>query len=195
MSALPFELPPGLEAHEPAEARGLSRDSVRLLVTDRAREEVVHARFHDLPQFVAPGDLLVVNTSATLAAALAATREDGLELELRLSTPARRADSDGEWIVELRRGEAPFDGVQAGDRFELPGGATAQILEPFAAPRLWLARLDLPQPLEDYLAAHGQPIRYGYVPRAGRCRRTRTSTRASPAAPRWRAPGGRSRPS
>ncbi len=165
MSALPFQLPDGLEAHEPPEALGLGRDSVRLLVTDRAREAVEHARFHDLPQFVAPGDLLVVNTSATLAAALPATRADGLELELRLSTPARGAESEGEWVVELRRGEAPFEGVAVDDRFELPGGATAHILAPFAGPRLWLARLDLPRPLEAYLAEHGQPIRYGYVPR------------------------------
>jgi S-adenosylmethionine:tRNA ribosyltransferase-isomerase len=106
-----------------------------------------------------------VNTSATLAAALPATRADGLELELRLSTPARSADSDGEWIVELRRSDAPFDGVEIGDRFALPGGAEAHILEPFAGVRLWLARLDLPRPLAAYLAEHGQPIRYGYVPR------------------------------
>ena len=165
MSALPFELPAVLEAHEPPEARGLGRDSVRLLVTDRAREDVAHARFHDLPGFLAPGDLLVVNTSATLAAALPATRADGLELELRLSTPARGADSDGAWIIELRRGDEPFDGVAVDDRFDLPGGATAHVLEPFAGVRLWRARLHLPGPLEAYLAEHGQPIRYGYVPR------------------------------
>ena len=45
------------------------------------------------------------------------------------------------------------------------GGGSAHILEPYAGVRLWLARLDLPQPLETYLAEHGQPIRYGYVPR------------------------------
>src|SRR5206468_12158078 len=31
--------------------------------------------------------------------------------------------------------------------------------------RLWLARLDLPEPLADHLRRHGHPIRYGYVPR------------------------------
>ena len=46
----------------------------------------------------------------------------------------------------------------------LPAAATARILAPYAAPRLWLAQLDLPQTLETYLAEHGQPIRYGYVP-------------------------------
>jgi len=165
MSALAFELPRDLEAREPAEARGLGRDGVRLLVTDRARQAVTHARFGDLPHVLAPGDLLVLNTSATLAAALPATREDGLELELRLSTPAPGSGSDDLWIVELRRGDAPFGGVEVGNRFDLPDGAAAQILEARAGVRLWLARLELPRPVEAYLAEHGQPIRYGYVPR------------------------------
>jgi S-adenosylmethionine:tRNA ribosyltransferase-isomerase len=39
------------------------------------------------------------------------------------------------------------------------------VLAPYAGVRLWLARLELPRPLEAYLAEHGQPIRYGYVPR------------------------------
>ena len=47
----------------------------------------------------------------------------------------------------------------------LPAAATARILAPYAAPRLWLAHLDLPRPLETYLAEHGQPIRYSYVAR------------------------------
>ena len=165
MSALAFELPQDLEAQEPAEARGLGRDDVRLLVTDRARQAVVHARFGDLPQVLTPGDLLVLNTSATLAAALPVTRQDGTELELRLSTPAPGSGSDDLWIVELRQGEMPFGGVEAGDRFDLPDGASAQILEAYAGVRLWLARLELPPPLEAYLAEHGQPIRYGYVSR------------------------------
>ena len=165
MSALAFDVPPGLEAHEPAEARGLRRDGVRLLVTDCTGQTVRHARFADLPQVLAPGDLLVVNTSATLAAALPAKRGDGREFELHLSTPAPRSESNQLWVVELRDGDAPFEGVEIGDRYELPAGAAAEILEPYAGARLWLARLDLPRPLEAYLGAHGEPIRYGYVPR------------------------------
>ena len=46
----------------------------------------------------------------------------------------------------------------------LPAAARARILAPYAAPRLWLAHLDLPHGLESYLAEHGQPIRYSYVP-------------------------------
>ena len=165
MTATALELPAHLEAHEPPEARGLARDGVRLLVADHRDDSIVHARFRDLPTFLAPGDLLVVNTSATLPAALTATRADGSALELRLSTPAPGRDPARFWIVELRRGDAPFDDLEVDELLTLPAGGTARILAPAAPVRLWLARLDLPLPLEPYLAERGRAIRYGYVPR------------------------------
>jgi S-adenosylmethionine:tRNA ribosyltransferase-isomerase len=154
------------EAHEPPEARGLARDSVRLLVADVADGSVVHGSFRDLPDFLTPGDLVVVNTSATLAAALPAVRQDGAELELRLSTPMEGNDPERFWIVELRSGELPFGGIEVRDVLSLPGGGSAEILAPYAGVRLWLAHLDLPAPLGEYLDGHGSPIRYRYVPRS-----------------------------
>ena len=152
-----------LEAHEPPEARGLSRDAVRLLVSSRSEGSVVHRRFRDLPLLLAAGDLLIVNTSGTLPAAVPAMRADGTQLELRFSTPTPGRDPDSYWIVELRRGDEPFAAIEVGEALVLPAAARALILAPYAAPRLWLAHLDLPQRLESYLAEHGQPIRYGYV--------------------------------
>ena len=64
-AAAAFSLPPALEAHEPPEARGLRRDDVRLLVAARGAGTIAHARFADLPSLLAPGDLVVVNVSAT----------------------------------------------------------------------------------------------------------------------------------
>ena len=171
-AALAFQLPERLEAHEPPEARGLARDEVRLMVASAHDDRIVHARFRDLPDFLEPGDLLVVNTSATMPSSLPAHRADGIALQLRLSTPAHSGPSDAWWIVELRsaNGASPCRSVQVGDRFELPAGASAEVVapEPFASSesrRLWVARLDLPEPLEVYLGRHGHPIRYGYVPR------------------------------
>jgi S-adenosylmethionine:tRNA ribosyltransferase-isomerase len=168
MSALAFELPERLEAHAPPESRGLRRDEVQLLVARRAEGSIEHARFSELPSFLHAGDLLVVNTSATLAAAVDARRAgDADALELHFSTPAP-GEGPAYWIVELRRAARPFSGLAAGERLTLPAGASAQLVARYAASgRLWLARLDLPPApasVAEYLAVHGRPIRYGYVP-------------------------------
>jgi S-adenosylmethionine:tRNA ribosyltransferase-isomerase len=156
-------VPELLEAHEPPEAHGSGRDDVAMLVATRHDGRLVHTRFRNLPRYLDPGDLLVVNTSATLPAALDAQLE-GRPVELRLSTPA----ADGNWLVELRTGEGlPFPRPPIGARLDLPGGAQAELLAPFAGgERLAVARLELGEHVDDYLGRHGRPIRYGYVPQA-----------------------------
>ncbi|MGH2762863.1 MAG: S-adenosylmethionine:tRNA ribosyltransferase-isomerase [Thermoleophilaceae bacterium] len=160
MSTLALARP--LEAHEPPEALGRARDDVALLVASRGAGELVHARFHELWRFLDAGDLLVVNASATLPAAIPG-RLDGQAVELRLSTPAA-----GGWLVELRTEDRERYGrPPVGVRVELPAGAHAELLAPHGdGERLCLARLHLPEPLEDYLHEHGRPVRYGYVGRA-----------------------------
>jgi S-adenosylmethionine:tRNA ribosyltransferase-isomerase len=150
-----------VEAHEPPERRGLGRDDVALLVARRRSGTLEHRRFRDLPQVLAPGDLLVVNTSATLPAAVDA-RLDGLPVELRFSTPA----ADSHWVVELRAGDgSPLRRAPLGARLELPAGGRAELVARYAgSDRLSLARLELDRPLGDYLYRHGRAIRYGYVP-------------------------------
>lgn len=155
--------PRPLEAHEPAEALGRSRDDVALLVGYRSGGSLTHTRFHELWRFVAPGDLLVVNVSATLPAAVPG-RLEGEAVELRLSTPA----SHDNWVVELRKSDrGSYLPPPIGARIELPAGAHADLLEPHAGgERLCVARLSLAEPLEDYLRDHGRAIRYDYVDRA-----------------------------
>ena len=68
--ALDFTLPAEREAHEPPEARGLPRDGVALMASRGAAGEISHHAFTSLPSLLLPGDLLVVNTSATLPAAV-----------------------------------------------------------------------------------------------------------------------------
>ena len=71
---LDFQLPAALEARVPPEARGLARDDVRLLVSYRDGDRVVHTRFRQIAEFLDPGDLIVVNDSITIPAALRATK-------------------------------------------------------------------------------------------------------------------------
>ena len=170
MTAAPaaFALPPDLEAHEPPEARGLRRDAVRLLVAARGAGTIEHARFTDLPRFLAPGDLVVVNVSATLAAAVDATRADGSPVTVHVATRAPFAPSADWWVLELRThdGASPLRGARTGERLTLDGGATTTLTAPYAGgTRLWLAQVDAGDALPAYLERHGRPIRYGYVPR------------------------------
>ncbi|MFN2564534.1 MAG: S-adenosylmethionine:tRNA ribosyltransferase-isomerase [Gemmatimonadaceae bacterium] len=181
---LAFELPSALAAREPPEARGLARDGVRLMVSWIADDAITHARFRDFPNFVEPGDVLVVNTSATINAALDAWRApssrapgpDGEladRIELHLSSPV--PEDDTRWVVELRRlaprgGTTPLLDAHAGDQLALAAGASATLVEPFAAPgareaggRLWVAELAVPGDVMAFAAEYGSPIRYSYV--------------------------------
>jgi S-adenosylmethionine:tRNA-ribosyltransferase-isomerase (queuine synthetase) len=154
-----FALPPALEAHEPPEARGRARGDVRLLVGRRGTGEVANHVFADLPGLLEPGDLLVVNTSATLPAAVRLDR-----LAVHFSTPLR--DVPGVWLVELRlradKSTRPYGGGCPGEWFPLPGGATLTLIRRHTE-RLWQARLNAD--VVPYLLRYGVPIRYSYVPR------------------------------
>jgi S-adenosylmethionine:tRNA ribosyltransferase-isomerase len=125
---------------------------------------LAHARFADLPRFLAPGDLLVVNTSATVAAALTGQRGDGRLVTVHLSSQLE----DGIWLVELREPDATLGRVTdavPGEPVTLPDGMSLTLLHPYPDPpatRMWAASAD-----GDVLAAaarHGRPIRYSYVP-------------------------------
>lgn len=204
-------------AREPPEARGLARDGVRLMVSRGGGELITHAQFRHLPDYLRPGDVVVVNTSATINASLDAAREGGRgqpgePIELHLSTPLP-GGTDRQWVIELRRlsteGTVRLLTARAGERLRLEGGGTATLVGPYlpdgrvtqsprehsrpkdrvtAAPfersriaasplalsqrtgasihpgvRLWVADLDVPGGVLGYAAAHGSPIRYGYV--------------------------------
>jgi S-adenosylmethionine:tRNA ribosyltransferase-isomerase len=161
-----FELPEALQATEPPEASGSARDAVRLMVADAATGHITHAAFTELPDFLAPGDLVVVNVSATLPAAVAVTRADGSAVRVHVAT--RAPGLDDRWrVVELRSadGSTPARG-RAGETLTLPAKlGTLELVAPYASgSRLMLARLNGDSTVEDLLIGHGEPIRYGYVP-------------------------------
>lgn len=155
-----FTLPDELNAAEPPEARGLARDQVKLLVAEGST--VAHTRFDRLGDHLRLGDLLLVNTSGTLAAAVDGSRITGsgvAPVAVHFST----ALDDGTWVVELRNGGLPMFGAASGDQVQLPEGVLT-LLSPYLPEqgRLWRAR----PPVADvvgYLRRHGRPITYKYV--------------------------------
>src|SRR5688572_13725933 len=89
-----FRLPEDLSATAPPEARGVPRDRVRLLVAGGGA--ISHVTFRDVVNFLEPSDALVVNNSATLAAAVDGMRSDG-PVVVHFSAPLE----EDTWAVEL----------------------------------------------------------------------------------------------
>ena len=158
-AALP-SLPPALRASRPAAARGVRRDHVRLLVVDRASGQLEHSRFDRVADLLGPGDLLVVNTSRVLPAAVHALRASGEPIQLR---PCVRRG--GEWdalAVQVAPPHAnvplaPGEALRVGDATLHVCGRRPDI------PLLWRIELDRADDLE-LILGHGEPIRYSYVP-------------------------------
>ncbi|WP_134766115.1 S-adenosylmethionine:tRNA ribosyltransferase-isomerase [Nocardioides sp. 1609] len=163
-----FTPPPGAFAPAPAEARGVARDATRLLVA--TSDGIAHTRFHDLADHLEPGDLVVVNNSATVPGQLDARSTRHGAVVVHVATPL----DDGTWVVEVRSAPDAARAVldaEPGDVVTAAGLALA-LLGPHprdgSSPtgrgnRLWRAR-----PAGDVvrtLARHGRPIAYGYLDR------------------------------
>ncbi|AKJ14037.1 queuosine biosynthesis protein [Streptomyces incarnatus] len=158
-------VPPELSARVPVEQRapGLDRDAVRMLVSRGT--EVTHHGFRELPRLLRAGDLLVVNTSPTLAAAV-----DGRIGHARVVVHFSTRGDDGRWAVELREPDGrgttrARTGTRAGTEVVLPGTGRLVVEEPLSprGERLRWARAE-----GDVLAmlrVHGRPIRYSYTER------------------------------
>jgi S-adenosylmethionine:tRNA ribosyltransferase-isomerase len=158
-----FTLPQEAEATAPPEWHGVPRDGVRLMAV-RPGGITQHV-FRDLPGLLEPGDLVVVNTSATLPARLTAVRADGVPVPLHVAGTL----DDGSWVVEVRRPDnaGPDLRVEPGTVLDLPGGVVVHLLagHPTGSrpSRLWRARPEPPVDAAAHLVRHGEPIRYGYL--------------------------------
>ena len=163
-----MRVPEELSARVPAEQRGpgLDRDAVRLLVSRGT--EVSHHAFVELPRLLRAGDLLVVNTSPTLAAAV-----DGRLGHARVVVHFSTRGDDGRWAVELRdpdgRGTTRARaGGPAGTVVRLPGGARLVLEEPLSAGERAAvvgAGGGGGRAVRGCCAEHGRPIRYSYTER------------------------------
>lgn len=161
---LGFDLDDSHTAHEPPESRGIARDQVRLMVS-RGMDPPEHRHFADLPNVLSAGDLLVVNTSATVPAAIDAELHDGTNVVIHLSTEL----PGGLWIVEPRRPEpggatSPWRLDATPHDVRLADGTLLHLLRPSpGSQRLWLATVDEGVDLIRTFTTSGRPIRYHYV--------------------------------
>ena len=149
-------------AGSPPEARGLRRDEVRLMVATSGGPH--GTRFSNLPDHLRRGDVVVVNTSPTMPAAVRGWRE-GREITVHFS----QLHDDGTWTVELRRGDrsGPIRDGAKGETCRVPGGSVTLLVSADRTKgvgvRLWRARADISGGVRRLMRRHGAPIRYGYV--------------------------------
>lgn len=113
-----FDLPPEQIAQEPAEPR----DAARLMVLGRQDGHIEHRVFHDLPDLLHAGDLLVVNNSKVLPARLIGSKDTGAVCELLLLHQVK----GDEWECLAKPGKRLKEGavIHFGD-----GSLTARILQ------------------------------------------------------------------
>jgi S-adenosylmethionine:tRNA ribosyltransferase-isomerase len=156
---------PPTPAEAPPEARGLARDAVRLLVLDKRTGATTHVRFFDLPNFLSPGDVLVVNTSATIPAKLCARVADEA-IQLHLATKL----SEDTFIVERRTANGGPDRrtfargthIEIVDVESMRVEAVVEVERQFHPnSRLWVVKSD--KNLFEIAKRIGLPIRYSYV--------------------------------
>ena len=153
-----FALPPELEAPSPPENRGMTRDSVRMLVATKSDGSLVHSHFSELPRFLDEGDLVVINTSGTLAAEL-----DAAELQ-----------AGGERLLALIQRSRPrilaIAGVTAyRTAFGHPRASTGPQPAPPDGPRVWVlpnpsglqARYQLPEMTTLYRSSYTAAVGAG----------------------------------
>ena len=176
-----FELEPERAATSPPETRGLEPDEVRLLVA--ARDGTTHARLRDLPSRLDASDLLLVNVSATIPAAVDGHTADATPVTVHVAGPDPAAA--GQWLVELRRsdGRGPVTAARVGEVVALPDGGRLELCGPYPVQqllepgltaafdgrrdrpsRLWTATAHLDEPLASYLERLGRPVTYAHAP-------------------------------
>ena len=154
----------------PAARPRSERDDTRLLVVDPATDRRADAHITELPRFLAPGDLIVLNDAATLPGSLPARTAGGEPLELRLAGPA---DAGRVWAVAFGPGDfrmrtedrpAPPE-LREGDALQLGGAALRAIVRSVSPISKRLVELDFerdgPQ-LWAALYALGSPVQYSY---------------------------------
>lgn len=159
-----FELPQNLACPLPTEERGIARDQVNFMVTSKDGNSIEHAKFYQFDEWLQAGDVLVVNTSGTQAAALPIQLPNNRKGRLHFSTKINNSS----WLVEIRelidnkthRWKEGHEGLS----LSLSDGGKIKLKRRFYKNRellnLWLIDVELDEDLNTYLNKYGEAIKY-----------------------------------
>lgn len=134
-----YDLPPELIAQAPPPERSAGR----MLVLDRDTGAIADRRVRELPDFLVPGDLLVLNDTRVVAARVFGTKPSGGRVELLLERPVGGSEA----LVQLRASKPIREGLE----ISTPGGRVQVLMR---EDDLW--RVRLPAPALDFFDRWGQ---------------------------------------
>ena len=143
-----YELPPELIAQAPLPERSAGR----MLVLDRETGAIADRRVRDLPAFLAPGDLLVLNDTRVVAARVFGSKPSGGRVEIFLERPV----GEREALAQLRASKP----VREGAEISTPGGAVQALAR---EGDLW--RIRVPEPVLEFFERWGQVPLPPYIQR------------------------------
>ena len=143
-----YELPPDLIAQAPP----AERSAGRMLVLDRATGAIADRRVRDLPAFLSPGDLLVLNDTRVVAARIFGAKPSGGRVEILLERPV----GEREALVQLRASKPVREGLE----ISTSGGIVQALAR---EGDLW--RIRLPEPAFDFFEHWGQVPLPPYIQR------------------------------
>jgi len=155
-----FHLPDDLNATKPPEKRGVRRDHVKLMVTDRKAKSIFHDTFFHLGDYLKSGDLLILNNSRTIPAVLKANvfqrnRKVLQDVEIRLA----RKVSENSWDVLILD-----HSINEGDTLNFYNEVDAVVIERRSNSPLWNISFKCnSEKLYPFIYRYGQPIRYEYI--------------------------------
>ena len=142
----------------------------RLLVVDPLSKARFDSHVRDLPHWLRPGDLLVVNDAATVPGSLQATDARGHQLELRLAAHLGDAQwravlfGEGDWRTRTEHRPAPPELAPGDVVYMAPTlSAVVESLD-LASPRLIVVRFSLTgASLWSALYKCGRPVQYAHT--------------------------------
>jgi S-adenosylmethionine:tRNA ribosyltransferase-isomerase len=149
LSDFDYELPPDLIAREPARPR----DASRMMVVNRETGQWRDSSFRNLPEFLRPSDVLVINDTRVIRARIHGRLERASgtvrEIEVLFAAPAGPATNGKVWEVLCKPGRR----IHPGDRITFAGGGLQGTFGELREHGLRLLHVN--SPVEDFLESHG----------------------------------------
>jgi S-adenosylmethionine:tRNA ribosyltransferase-isomerase len=151
-----YHLPEEIIAQHPSH----QRDASRLLVLNKNEGKIIDSFFSGLPDFLMPGDVLVVNDSKVIPARLFGKKQTGANVEILLLTKKSGAEENQKWEVLLKPGKR----IRVNDVIIMEDNCEAKVIDR-VSDKKWLLEFSISSGWENFINRFGQAPLPPYIRR------------------------------